>query len=196
MSYAREQLGQSPRSLRRDLQARGKDPERLCAARRRLVEAGCPEGRVKEFTPLQIILLDEKRDFEIQRDERMKQLTLPLWQFDSRAGREEQDEGETGLFADLLPEIGKLRRAQAQLEQQIALLRHVEALRLYSSEHNGRLPETLADVAVPLPDDPVSGKPFACTVAGATAQFRGSVLRGEEKGRGYSVRYEVNLQRD
>jgi hypothetical protein len=46
------------------------------------------------------------------------------------------------------------------MEQRIALLRHVEALRLFAAEHGGILPEQLADVAVPLPTNPFTGKSF------------------------------------
>jgi hypothetical protein len=191
VSFTREQAGRAPRSLRTGLRARGNDPARVCAARSRLVEAGCAEDRVKELPPLQVILLDEKRAFEIQRDERLKLLAVPLWQLDSLAGSEERY-GDL-LFADLLPQIVKLRRAQGQLEQQIALLRHVEALRLYAAEHNGKLPETLSDIHVPLPGDPLSGKPFLYTVEGATAHIRGSTLRCQEQDPGCNVYYEVTV---
>ncbi len=130
MGFAREQAGQPPRSVRARLQARVKDPERVRAARQRLVEAGYGPDLVKTFPPTQVILLDEKRDYEIQRDERMKLLALPLWQIDSLVGGKERASDGDGLFADLLPHIIKLRRTQGRLEQQIALLRHVEALRL------------------------------------------------------------------
>ena len=130
------------------------------AARHRLVEAGYAPDLVKTFPPMQVILVDEKRDYEIQRDERMKLLALPLWQIDSCMGGEEQTSDGDGLFADLLPHIIKLRRTQGQLEQQIALLRHVEALRMYAAEHDGKLPAKLSDFSVPLPIDPVTGKPF------------------------------------
>ena len=38
-----------------------------------------------------------------------------------------------------------VRRAQGRLDQRIALLRHVEALRLYAAEHDGTLPAKLSD---------------------------------------------------
>ena len=92
------------------------------AARQRLVEAGCSPELVETFPPTQVILLDEKRDYEIERDERMKLLAVPLWQIDSlgRAARMTASDGD-GLFADFLPHINKLRQTQARLEQQIAL---------------------------------------------------------------------------
>ncbi len=71
---------------------------------------------------------------------------------------------------------------EAGLEQQIALLRHVEALRLFAAEHDGKLPATLSDISVPLPLDPVTGKPFVYTVTGATAHLRGGrTSRREER---------------
>ena len=121
--------------------------------------------------------MDEKRDYEVQRDERMKLLALPLWQIDAlNGGKSEESDGD-GLFADLLPHIIKLRRTQGRLERQIALLRHVEALRMYAAEHDGKLPAKLSDISVPLPIDPFTGKPFVYAVDGATAHIRGCSLR-------------------
>src|SRR5262249_28922041 len=162
VSFAREQVGRPPRSLRTGLQAQIKDSDGVRTARRHLIETGCAEDLVKKFPPMQIILLAEKLDFEVQRDARMKLLALPLWQIDfsEQAGR--------GPFADLLPHIIKLRQTQGRLQQQIALLRHVEALRLYAAEHDGKLPARLSDFSVPLPVDPVTGKSFAYVVQGAT----------------------------
>jgi hypothetical protein len=195
MSFAREQAGQAPRTLRIRLDAWVKEPERVSAACRSLVEAGCAQRLINEFPPLQIILLDEKRDYEVRRDERMKLLGLPLWQIDSLAGGEAQERDGHGLFADLLPHVVKLRRTQGRLEQQIALLRHVEALRLYAAEHGGQLPETLSAISVPLPDDPFTGKPFVYAMEGTTAHVRGSTLRGETHDPEYDVHYEVTLQK-
>jgi hypothetical protein len=176
LSFAREQAGLSPRGLRPLLRMRAEDKGRIVAARRHLVEAGCKPDLADRFPPLQIILLDEKRDLEIRRDERTKLLPLPLWQIDALACGED---GQEGLLADLLPDVVKLRRAQAALERQIAVLRHVEALRLYAAGHDGKLPAKLSDIPLPLPDDPFSGKPFAYAIEGADAHLRGEDPRGQ-----------------
>ena len=68
-----------------------------------------------------------------------------------------------------------------RLDQRIALLRHVEALRLYAAEHDGTLPAKLSEVSVPLPDDPFTGKPFRYEVTGNTAHLRGSSAAGRGK---------------
>src|SRR5262249_13386344 len=74
------------------LDARTKDEGKLNAARRRLVESGIPEERILRFSPDQVILLDEKREYDERRDELMKLMTLPPWQFEP-------------LFAQIGPQI-------------------------------------------------------------------------------------------
>jgi hypothetical protein len=194
-SFAREQVGETPRSYRAVMLGWAKDKERLSAARRHLIEAGCTEALVNRFPPLQAILLEAKQAYEIERDERMKLLALPLWQIDSLAGRTEVARSSDGLFADQLPDIVKLRRTQGQLEQQIAMLRHVEALRVYAAEHDGRLPAQLADLTVPVPADPVTGKPFPYTLEGTTAQICGGPLSCKDSHAENKVRYSVNVQK-
>ncbi len=81
------------------------------------------------------------------------------------------------------------------MDQRIALLRHVEALRLYAAEHDGTLPAKLSDVSVPLPVDPFTGKPFRYEVTGNTAHLRGTPPAGLEKETGFNIHYEVILQK-
>jgi hypothetical protein len=169
INFDRARSGATLRNPRAALFARARDSAAVSAARRRLVEAGHAQSLVQRFPPLQVILLDDRRAFEIERDERMKLLPLPLWQIDAVAGSE--DHGGEGLFADLLRDLVKLRRTQGELERQIALLRHVEAVRLYAAQHGGTLPATPEACSVPLPTDPVSGKPFCYTVTGTTARI-------------------------
>ncbi len=95
----------------------------------------------------------------------------------------------------LLPATNAIHRARGRLEQRIALLRHVEALRLYAAEHNGTLPAKLSDVAVPLLDDPFTGKPFRYEVKGGTAHLRGSHPSGEENNSHFNIHYEITFQK-
>src|ERR671933_203637 len=107
----------------------------------------------------------------------MKLMNLPAWQIEARA-EQLQPPKDKSLFDDFVPAIHRVRRAQARLDQRLALLRHVEALRLYAAEHDGRLPQKLGDVPVPLPPDPFTGKPFRYQVDGDTAHLRGTPPRG------------------
>jgi hypothetical protein len=193
LGFARAQAGQTLRNLRSRLAALAKDTDKVRAAGERLVEAGCAADTVRRFPPLQVILLDEKREYEVRRDEGMKLLALAPWQIDALAGSDELACCSDGVFAELLPNILSARRAQGRLEQRIGLLRHVEALRLYAADHEGRLPAKLPDLAVPLPPDPFTGKAFAYKVEAGTAHLRGSPPRGEEQNSCFNVRYEVTI---
>jgi hypothetical protein len=177
------------------LDARNKDEALLRAARRRLVEAGLSEERVQKFPPDQVLLLDEKYAYEIRRDDLMKLINLPAWQAEALTDQEKATKAlRTALFP-FEPALHKVRRSQARLDQRIALLRHVEALRMYAAAHNGNLPAKLSEVPVPLPDDPFTGKPFRYEVTGNTAHLRGSPPVGEEKSAPFNVHYEVTIRK-
>jgi hypothetical protein len=191
-----ERVGKRPGGTRAWLDARKGDKEVVAAARRRLVEVGYPEERLLRFPVEQVLLLDAWREYEVHRDEIMKLMNLPTWQLDALYPKP-PPKGELGasLFYGLVPALQKVRGAQGRLEQRIALLRHVEALRLYAAAHDGKLPAKLADFSVPLPPDPFTGKPFVYKVEGATAHFRGTPPRGYENNPAFNVRYEVTIQK-
>jgi hypothetical protein len=182
------------KSVREWVDARTKDEKLVEAARRRLVEVGLPEERLLRFPAEQVILLDERREYEVLRDEVMKIMSLPTWQVEALAGRTKPN-WDHALLGFLVPAMQKVRRAQGRLEQRVALLRHVEALRMYAAEHDGKLPAKLSDCPVPLPVDPFTGKPFVYEVEAATADLRGSAPRGEEKNPAYNIHYEVAIRK-
>ncbi len=174
---------------------RARDEAGVRAARARLVQSGLPPERVKQFPALQVVLLEERLRFEVRRDDAMKWLSLPYWQAEAGLAREaEPKEGESFLVQGLLPAYHKVRMAQARLEQRVALLRHVEAVRIYAAENGGKVPAALSDVKVPLPEDPITGKPFHYKVEGKTAVIRGSPPKGQEQSPAYNIRYEVTIK--
>jgi hypothetical protein len=176
------------------LAARNKDEKAVRAARARLVESGQREDRLRRFPADQVLLLDQKLAYEVSRDEAMKLMKLPAWQVEALAGQIKRPKDEGGLFGFLVPALWKVRRAQGRLEQRVALLRHVEALRLYAAAHDGKLPARLADCGVPLPDDPFTGKPFRYEAKGDTAHLRGSPPPGEARNPAYNVHYQVTIK--
>ena len=99
------------------------------------------------------------------------------------------------MFADLLPEIDKLRRARGQLEQEIALLRQVEALRHYAALHDGKLPASLADIPVPPPADPFTGQPFVYELEGTTAHLRNVSPPSGGDNLAFRIHYVVGIQK-
>src|SRR5262249_24766178 len=177
------------------LQARTKDAGMVGAALRRLAESGLPEERLRRFPADQVILLDEKRALDVRFDDLMKITTLPAWQAEALVARSGSIK-DPALFADaLVPAEYGVYPKRWRLDQRIALLRHVEALRLYAAEHNATLPARLSETPVPLPDDPFTGRPFRYEVHGNTAHLRGGPPHGMEKEPAFNVHYEVTLQK-
>ncbi len=192
---ADEQSKATAKTVQAFLEARTKDAGKVAAARRRLADAGMPAERLLQFPAEQLILLDEKREMEVRRDDLMKILNLPTWQVEVLAPDTKKAK-EPSLFADaLVPSVLVVRRAQGRLEQRIALLRHVEALRLYAADHHGAFPSKLAEISVPLPDDPFTGKPFRYELNGNVAHLRGSPPPGMENEAAYNMHYELTLQK-
>ncbi len=194
LGFAREQAGHAPRSFRAALGARLKDTEKLQATRKRLLEAGVAEGLVPGFPPLQAILIDAKHDYELKRDERMKLLALAPWQIEALGNTERGAAGD-GLLVDFLPDVLKIRYLQGRFEQRVALLRHVEALRMFAAAQEGKLPEKLSEIAVPLPVDPFTGKEFNYQVEGSSAHIRSVSAKGEEKNAVHNVHVIVAVKK-
>ena len=183
------------KTLQAWLEARTKNAGEVSAARRRLVVNGLPEQRLLSFPASQVILLDQKRECEARYDDAVKYTNFPLWQAEALRGPDKPKQ-ESAFFANaLLPVLHVIHRAQGRIDQRIALLRHVEALRIFAGEHKRTLPAKLSEMSVPLPDDPFTGKPFRYEVLGTTAHFRGSPPPGEEKNVGFNVHYEVTVKK-
>ena len=179
------------------LKSRLESDKHLAAARQRLIDAGLPEDRVKSFLPIQLVLVDEKRKLDTRVHDEMKLMTLPFWQTDGQS----QKAPATGDLSEELVRVFvdplglKVRKAQVRLQQRIALLRHVEAIRMYAAEHNGKLPAKLEVIGVPLPVDPVTGQPFRYNVDGPFAEVRGSPPRSETTNPAYNLRYVINIRK-
>ena len=80
-------------------------------------------------------------------------------------------------------------------DRRFAALEYVEALRMYAAR-NGRWPAVPADVTdVPLPDDPMTGKPFEYRVRENKAVVAApTVVAGKSDGPN-AVSYEVYLRK-
>ncbi len=185
---------QPKRSVRAWLNRHRTDKAWVLAARQRLVDLGFREDKLARFPVDQILLLDEERKYEVERDEIMKFMSFPAWQVEAlHKGLKKPT--QPSLFGAFTPALLKVKNAQDRLEQRLAILRNVEALRLYAAEHKGRLPEHLTDVTVPLSVDPFTGKPFRYWLDGATAHLRGSPPHGFENVDVYNIHYEITIQK-
>jgi hypothetical protein len=177
------------------LAARTSVPEKMVAARKRLVESGLPEALVKSLPPDQVVLLDEERELHSRFDEIAKIMLFPAWQFEALLEKPSPAKRDQAVFADaLLPSQANMRRALARLEQRIALLRVVEALRMHAALHDGAFPAKLSDNSVPLPSDPITNKPFRYEANGKQAHLRGTPPKGMESNKYFNVHYELTLK--
>ena len=184
-----------PGDVRTWLEMRTKDEGEVRAARRRLVEYGLPEERLLRFPADQVILLDEKREYEVHRDDVLKLMNLPMRQAISLAAQIEPSK-ERALFADPMVEgLLSINRPQARLDQRNRPAPARRSLGMYAGEHDAHFPRSYPSLSVPLPDDPFTGGPFRYEVNGGTASLRGSPPPGEEKNPVYNVHYEVTLRR-
>jgi hypothetical protein len=181
-----------------------KDEDQVRAARQRLMEAGLPQERVKSFPALQAILLDDKREYEAQMDEEIKWMDLPYWQGEpgylANLGRPNKKDTLFGkllltLFGEPSWDRFKVRGAQARVDRRIAMLRTVEALRLYASEHDGKLPAKISDLSVPVPDDPITGKPFDYKADGSTADLHGAPPKAFATNSAFNLRYVISMKK-
>jgi hypothetical protein len=126
-----------------------------------------PADKVDAMPPAQVLLLcleGIKDDF---RDDFFKSVYLPTPQAISMAEaalkrmKSTPHKETTRLPLLLLPAIPKVIYRTSQLDRKIAALRTIEALRLYAANHEGQLPDKLADITdVPVPNDPGTGMPF------------------------------------
>ncbi len=181
-------------SVKVQVARRAKDTALVAAARHRLAEYGIPEERLARFPAAQVILLDARLDCEVRLGESMKLMRLSHWQIDALTPPGKSTR-EKALLDIILPALESIRRAESRLDQRIALLRHVEALRMYAAEHHGSFPDQLSEVAVPLPVDPFSGKAFSYERKSDTVVLRGSPPRGGEKNPAYNIRYEITIRK-
>jgi hypothetical protein len=176
------------------LAARAKDQDHVAAAKKRLIQSGIVEDHVKQFPAEQVILLDETRAVEVQRDEDMKLMLLPWWEIEAvRKASPAPARDDNGLLSWMPPAINKVRMAQARVEQRLALMRTVEALRLYAADHKGELPAKLADIKLPMLADPITGRPFGYKLDNGIATIQGTAPRGMEKQANYNVRFEIKI---
>lgn len=177
--------------LRAWLAERINDEAVVNAARRRLAAAGIAEDRLKSFPAAQVLLLGQRRESLEKHDEVIRLSFLPVWQIEEPIARVRSKEP---IAFDLSPAIEKVLYRRAALDQRIAILRHVESLRLYADEH-GNFPEKLSELSTPLPVDPMTGQPLKYESDGTVAHLRGSAPRGPEQNAAYNLHYEVVLRK-
>jgi len=165
-------------------------------AKRALIEREFPPESVETMPVGKVILLYTMLTYKDLRDDIFKWFFVPF-----PVAREGMEAAENEIWRAsvekreilpvanvFLPAILSCRRAVVRNERDIAVLRVIEALRIYAAGHEGQLPVKLTDVTeVPVPPDPVTGEPFIYRLEGDTAYLQGAPLPG------VSLNYEITM---
>lgn len=146
-----------------------------------LVDSGIQRRRVEAMLRYQLAVV-----FTVLQDRRLleeaaKYVSLPypvaIAGIDVAIERASQEPHIVPIAMHTVPIFKTTRTAIAQNDREIAVLRVIEALRIYGAHHNGRLPQRLKDIKeVPVPDDPVTAEPFNYHLDGKTATLRGPTI--------------------
>jgi hypothetical protein len=172
-------------------------------AKERLIEQGTGRERVEQMSVGQVMAIYTGRLYQRLADEYEKQWYMPYAEMRSRdqaidnAVRDARMLGPNPnrevlpIVTLLLPAMQQARTAEVRLERDLAALRVIEALRLHAAAHDGKLPGDLNDVTeVPVPLNPVTGKPFVYRLDGTTAILE---LPKSDGIYGYNRRYEIQI---
>jgi tetratricopeptide (TPR) repeat protein len=153
-----------------------------------LIAQGMPAEKVEAMPVPQVVLLAMTRAYERLRDDEFKWFYVPYWQARPALERGERERVSTvaaqreillSIGYALLPAVKSSRGALARSERSTAVLRLIEALRIYGAAHEGQLPDTLNDLTeVPVPIDPFTGKPFEYRREGDRAIIEGPPMPG------------------
>jgi hypothetical protein len=151
--------------------------DRALGAKADLIAAGYSQKELDAMPPAQLALLQSLDAYDRARDKLFKWWQLPYWQ--AREGLDAANrelasvaKKEAIPMATLLqPSISSaLLFSFAHTDRQLAVIRCIEALRLYAAAHDGKLPATLDEIKeVPIPLNPITGKPFPYRLEGKTA---------------------------
>jgi len=178
-----------------------KDPEASRAAIVAAIAAGYPGAKryltedvgmdpikVGSYTTAQTFFLAVKRFYEQASDEYAKWRSVPYAQaiassqymsINKRLASDSQRIGWATVPTEMfLASFDAIPIAQQRMQQTIALLQTVEAIRMYGASSEGKLPNSLENLPVPAPVDPLTGKPFQYELNGDKAILTGHRAAG------------------
>ena len=138
-------------------------------AKEYLARKGYSQQRIEALPAGQAVLIYQKQEYLEMRDSLFKWFELPYSQAQPHLKKGEQRLNDhlstkgikVNLFCTFLPALARISILQARLDRNIALLRTIEAIRMFAAGHSGQLPGSLAEItSVPIPADPMTGKDF------------------------------------
>jgi hypothetical protein len=150
------------------------------AVKQQLIKDGWTEEDVERMPVPQVLLIHTLKTYDEARDELRKWAYLPHYEDTPIHFSWERggffvllDREVLPLASSLLLNMNSARLSTAWLERDIAMLRTVEALRLYAAANKGEVPVSLNEVTqVPIPVDPLMWQPFDYQRNGKTVTLK------------------------
>lgn len=165
-------------------------------AKSELIQRGWDAEQVDAMPVGRVLLLHAAAVYHQYRDEVLASVVLPYWEASPRLAALDTRVWEDGLawksplpLDKAFPAMNAGRHALMRQDRQIALLRMLEALRLHASSDKARLPASLEQLEVPVPVDPMTGKPFEYQLRDGVAYINGPPMYSG----GPPFQYEVRL---
>ncbi|WP_428307496.1 hypothetical protein [Lacipirellula sp.] len=168
------------------------------AAKQRLAAAGMDAATIDAMPVGQVLAIDSAREFRRIADQMEKWWYVPTSQLKGVAIDSEDFVGGSpldGTFAKaaaqiMLPALQSVRSAEIRLLWQLNALQTIEAIRMHAAK-TGKLPAALDEItAVPLPLNPLTGKPYQYRLDGGTAILELPFTDGIS---GSAWRFEIKL---
>ena len=152
-------------------------------AKRELRAAGYQPEQIEQMPVGQVIAIHQSRAYAHVYHEMFKWMYLPFDQAWPRQQHTQETLSGQGYLSGtplssretipisqlLLPGVTAAHRAETRLSAYLAALQAVEAIRMDAAQHQGRLPASLDQLALPVPHNPVTGTPLLYRVEGETA---------------------------
>jgi hypothetical protein len=167
------------------------DKDALASATERLKGFGHTADELAKLSPVQLAMMDDYAQYRANLDDFLRWTNVPSWQVPTDLGLPKR----SGPFGDLLSYYPKVLHAKLRLQQVVAMLAAAEGVRAHAADHGGKLPAALDAVKLPLPADPVTGKPFLYELKDGKAIIRGTPPPGREKEPTFNRVYEVTVRR-
>jgi len=173
-------------------------------ARKYLQRQGMSPDAIEALPVLYVVLKHQYHQWQVLHDSIVKWYHVPYWQAQKGLNEAYVHMRETRRRRNSFDVVGKafqgpfhiverVHFVNTRLQRKIAILRCIEALRIYAGEH-GTLPKSLQDIThVPVPRDPMFGRAFVYERIGEQAIIESptthSPLDDERKG----IRYVITL---
>jgi hypothetical protein len=179
-------------------------------AKASLIARGMDRDRVEKMAVGQVIAIYTERVSRKYADEYEKLWYMPFVDmhkvgdsvekrlYDAKPFGPSEDREIFPTVSVLIQPIPVARAAQVSVERELAALQVIETLRMFAADHDGKLPKTLNEItAVPVPNNPATGKAFKYRLDGETAVLdlpSSDGIPGGNFGRAITnIRFEIQI---